>query len=75
MMSSSLLIQNGLFYGTLLSLLLSTIVMGTLYINPEIGWRTYPPDVKVAFGPMSLKARRQRRLSGLIFFGDRKSVV
>ena len=43
--------------------------MGSLVFNPEIGWRTYPPQVKVAFGPMRSTAKKQRIVIGLVFIG------
>jgi len=61
------LLRHSLFYGFLLSVLLSGITLGSLYINPEIGWRTYPPDIKQKFGPMSDKARKQRVIAGILF--------
>ena len=61
------LIKHSLFYGVVLSVLLTGVTLGSLYINPEIGWRTYPPDVKQKFGPMSDKARKQRVIAGILF--------
>jgi len=62
-----LLLKHSLFYGFVLSVLLSGVTLGSLYLNPEIGWRTYPPDVRQKFGPMSEKARKQRIASGILF--------
>ncbi len=68
-MPFSLLLEHSLLYGGIVSLLLSLVLMGSLVFNPEIGWRTYPPQVKVAFGPMSTTANKQRIVVGLVFIG------
>ena len=66
-MSFVAVLEHNLFYGLLLAVLLSIVLMGSLYVNPEIGWRTYPPAVKAAFGSMREKVRRQRLVLGLVF--------
>ena len=68
-MTVDFILKHSLSYGFILATLLSLVVMGSLYINPEIGWRTYPPGIKAAFGPMSERARKQRIIVGLLFVG------
>jgi hypothetical protein len=38
------------------------------YLNPEIWLPDYPPDIKERFGPMSERAKRQRRLADIPVF-------
>ncbi len=61
------LLQHGLLYGAVLAFLLNWVLLGSLYLNPEIGWRTYPPAVKEKFGPISARASRQRLVFGVVF--------
>jgi len=41
---------------------------GAAYLNPEIWLPDYPPDIRERFGPMSERAKRQRRLVGIPVF-------
>ena len=59
---------HGLIYGAILSVLMGVIFLGIAYFNPEIWLNDYPPDIRERFGPMSEKARRQRRLAGIPVF-------
>src|SRR3712207_3725362 len=58
-------LQLGLLYGLVLSCLLSIIFVAMAYINAEMWLPDYPPDIQQRFGPMSERARRQRRLASL----------
>ena len=69
----TLLLQHGLLYGAILSGLMSIAFIGTTYLNPEIWLSDYPPDIREKYGPMSERAKRQRKLIGipvvLVLFG------
>ena len=64
-LSATDLLQNGVVYGTVLSLFMSVAFLGIAYLNPEIWLGDYPPDIRERYGPMSIKARRQRMLAGI----------
>ena len=64
----TLLLQHGLLYGAILSVLMSIAFIGTAYLNPEIWLSDYPPDIREKYGPMSERARRQRTLIGITVF-------
>ena len=64
----ALLLQNGLFYGAILSVLMGVTFLGIAFINPEIWLPDYPPDIQERFGQMSQRAKRQRRLVGIPVF-------
>jgi hypothetical protein len=68
MPSLTLLLQHGVLYGVILSLLMSLSFVGAAYLNPEIWLPDYPPDIRERFGPMSERAKRQRRLVGIPVF-------
>ena len=61
----TLLLQHGLLYGAILSVLMVLAFVGLAYLNPEIWLPDYPPDIRERFGPMSERAKRQRRLLGI----------
>jgi len=53
-------ITNALFYGVILSVILFTMILALVRLNPEIMLRDYPPDVQAKYGPMSDRSKRQR---------------
>ena len=63
-----LLLQHGILYGAILSVLMVLSFVVAAYLNPEIWLSDYPPDIRERFGPMSERARRQRRLVGIPVF-------
>ena len=63
-----LLLRHGVLYGAVLSVLMLLAFAGAAYLNPEIWLPDYPPDIRERFGPMSERARRQRRLVGIPVF-------
>lgn len=65
---STAVIYYGLFYGGLLSVLLSTMVMVSLWINPEMWLHDAPKEIQESHGPMSAKAKRQRTIFVIPFF-------
>jgi hypothetical protein len=64
----TLLLQYGVFYGAILSGFVCLAFVGLAYLNPEIWLPDYPPDVRERFGPMSERAKKQRRLAGIPVF-------
>ena len=64
----TLLLQHGVLYGAILSVLMVLAFVGAAYLNPEIWLPDYPPDIRERFGLMSERARRQRRLVGIPVF-------
>jgi hypothetical protein len=64
----TLLLQHGALYGTILSALMVLAFVGAAYLNPEIWLPDYPPDIRERFGPMSERAKRQRKLVGIPVF-------
>jgi hypothetical protein len=64
----ALVLQYGVFYGAILSVFMGLAFVGLAYLNPEIWLPDYPPDIRERFGPMSERARKQRRLAGVPVF-------
>ena len=64
----TLLLQLGLFFGAILSVLMSVAFVGIACLNPEIWLPDYPPDIRERFGQMSQRAKRQRRLVAIPVF-------
>jgi hypothetical protein len=54
------IIRHALFYGGVLSAVLSVLLLGILWMNPEILLKDYPPDIREKHGPMSERSKRQR---------------
>jgi len=46
--------------GSILSGLIGTLIIATMYYNAEILYDDYPADIKVKAGPMSQRAKKQR---------------
>lgn len=61
------LLVHSFFYGLLLSVLSSIVLLGSAYLNPESMVDGYPPDIQAKHGPMSQRARRHKKLVGLPF--------
>lgn len=53
-------LQHGLVYGGLTTVLMSVIIFGSLYQNPEIWLHDAPAEIQARLGPMSATAKRQR---------------
>ena len=67
-MDISALVQHGLIYGLILSILISVVLLGAVKVNPEIMLNDYPPDVKKVYGAeRNPKTRGQRRIFSLVF--------
>jgi hypothetical protein len=69
MFNWNLLLGNSVTVGLIFSAILSALIVASLKINPEMWLNDMPPDVKAAWGPISDKARRQKRLLLVPFFG------
>jgi hypothetical protein len=66
-MNTLLILQNGLLYGLLLSILLGLTILISFSINPEIWVGDYPPDIKARFTPVRSDTKRHKRLASLAF--------
>lgn len=67
-MEFALIIQHGVVYGLVLSVLFTLVLLGAVFVNPEIMLNDYPPDVKKAYGAeRNPKTRGQRRIFSLLF--------
>ncbi len=54
------IVRHALLYGGVLSVALSLMLLGVLWMNPEILLNDYPPDIREKYGPMSERSKRQR---------------
>lgn len=61
----TLLLQHGVLYGAILSVLMVLAFVGAAYLNPEIWLPDYPPDIRERFGPALFPLWR----SGPLYFG------
>ena len=61
-------IRHALLSGGALSAVLSVLLVGTLWINPEILLHDYPPDIREKYGPISDRSKKQR-LAAVILIG------
>ena len=66
-MEISLVLQNGLLYGIVLSILLGLTILISFSINPEIWVGDYPPDIKAAYTPVRSDTKRHKRIASLAF--------
>ncbi len=70
-----LLFQHRLFYGAILSFLLSLLITISLYINAEIWVSDFPPDIQEKHGPVSEESKKQKIIVGIAFLGIIVGVV
>lgn len=68
-MNWGFVIRESLAIGMGLSTVLTIMIVVSLMINKEMWVSKYPPDVKAKWGPVSEKAKRQRRVFAIAFFG------
>lgn len=59
-LKSQLSVKRILVDGGILSGLIGTLIVTTMYYNAEIWYDDYPTDIKAKAGPMSQSAKRQR---------------
>lgn len=62
------LLAHSLYYGALLSALLSVLIIGSLYYRPMIWIDDAPAVIQAAALPMSAGDRRAKQLTGALFF-------
>ena len=62
-------------FGFVLSAILFGLLLGVLRWNPEIMLNDYPPDIKVRWGPMTPRTKRQRAVVAAIFLAVIIAVV
>ena len=60
------LLTHSLFYGVILSVLMTALILGTLAWRPMMWVNDAPADVRAAAGPMSAADRRAKRLGGAL---------
>jgi hypothetical protein len=61
------IVRHALAYGGVLSGVSCLLLLGILWINPEIMLHDYPPDIQAKYGPMSERSKRQRIPVAVIF--------
>src|SRR5215813_11855295 len=54
------IVRHALAYGGVLSGISCVLLLGLLWINPEVLLKDYPPDIQAKYGPMSERSKRQR---------------
>lgn len=59
-------IRHALLYGVVLSAILCVLLLGVLWVNPEILLNDYPPDIRRKHGPMSDRSKRQRVVAAMV---------
>ena len=64
-MDTHLVLQHGLLYGLIYSVVMTVFIVASLRVNNEMWLGDYPPDVRAKWGPMSAKAQRLKRWAGL----------
>lgn len=67
-MDFAVIVQHGVVYGLVLSVLFTLVLLGAVFVNTEIMMNDYPPEVKKAYGAeKDPKTRGQRRIFSLLF--------
>jgi hypothetical protein len=56
------LLTHSLFYGGILSAVMTVLIVGSLAYNPEIWLHDFPKDVQERYGPASPKSIKQRNI-------------
>ena len=60
-------VRHSLEFGVVLSAVLFGLLLAVLRVNPEIMLKDYPPDIRVKWGPMTERTKRQRVFVALLF--------
>ncbi len=68
-MLDSLALQRILINGTVLSLVLGAIVLGSLKYNARLWLQDYPKPIRDRVPPLSAAERRERAIVGLVIIG------
>jgi hypothetical protein len=58
--------RHAVLDGCALSAVVSVLLLGVLWINPEILLNDYPPDIREKHGPMSERSKRQRVAAAIL---------
>ncbi len=69
------IVTHSLEYGVVLSIVLFGLLLVVLRVNPEIMLNDYPPDIRVKWGPMADRTKRQRVLVAILFLVTILSIV
>lgn len=59
-MLNATFLSHSLLYGAILSAVLTILILGSLYINPEMWLGDAPREIQEKHGPMSARAKGQR---------------
>lgn len=70
-----LLLQHSLFYGVVLSVAMTTLILVTLYGWPMIWVGDAPPEVRAAAPPMSDADRRAKRVATVVMLAILPAVL
>ncbi|MBN1888673.1 MAG: hypothetical protein JW850_11820 [Thermoflexales bacterium] len=65
-MKGQLSIKRILVDGTIMNLLLTIVVYGSIYVNPLFWISDYPPDIQAAVGPVDIPLS-QKLVAGVLF--------
>ena len=68
MLPFNILFQHSLFYGAILSALLTALIVGTLYWRPMMWIGDAPKEVQAAAPPPSESDHRAKKLAGVLLF-------
>jgi len=68
MFDLTVIVQYSLMYGLIYAVVLTGLILFSVWLNVEIWLNDFPDAVKARFGPMSAKAKKQRAWFSLIFF-------
>ena len=60
-------VKRILIDGAVLSAVQGSIIVASLYYNPEIWYDDYPPEIQAKVGPMSAAAKKQRLIVAIPF--------
>lgn len=74
-MKEQLSLKRVLVDGTILSVLFTIVIYGSIYVNPAIWVGDYPPDIQAAVGDSIDAPPIQTIITGLLFFGITVGIV
>ena len=64
---TNLEISRAVADGLVLSAVLWVLLVGVLWLNPEIMLNDYPPDIRAKHGPISARSKRQKAWVSVLF--------
>lgn len=62
------IVYPALFYGALISLVMTVMILITFRWNPEIWVHDMPPKIRERYGPVSARAKREGRIAAVPTF-------